>query len=88
MVREKVQLVTMEPRSEMLHCPGHCQALTLDGAVAALNIREDAAGVADRLVATIGVLLGEDCAEGCADGICMEIKLLAEVWLDEAWERH
>ncbi len=39
-------------------------------------------------MAAIRVLLGEDCAEGRAASICVEIKLLAEVVLDEAWKGH
>ena len=53
MVREQVELMAMEPWAEMLHCPGDCQALALCGAVAALHIREDAAGIPDGLVAAI-----------------------------------
>ena len=78
-VRKKVKLMTMEPRAEVLHCPSHRHALALCSVVAALDIRKDAAGVTNRLVATIGVLLGEDRAEGRAAGNRMEIKLLAEV---------
>ncbi len=48
--------------------------------------RKDATGVTNCLMATIGVLLGEDNSKGCAVGICVEVKLLAEVRLDEAWE--
>ncbi len=38
-VRKQVELVTMEPRSEMLHCPGHCQALTLKGVLGVVNTK-------------------------------------------------
>ncbi len=50
-VRKKIKLVTMEPRAEVLHCLGHCQALALCSTVAVLDIRKDAVGVTNRLVA-------------------------------------
>ena len=45
--------MAMKPWAKVLHCPGHCQALTLGGVAAALNIREDAAGVTNRRMAAI-----------------------------------
>jgi hypothetical protein len=43
----------MEPWAKVFHCPGDCQAFALSGAVAALHICEDAAGVPDGLMAAI-----------------------------------
>jgi hypothetical protein len=52
-IRKQVELMAMKPWAEVLHCPGDCQALALCGAVAALHIRKDAAGVPDGLMAAI-----------------------------------
>ena len=80
--------VTVKPRAEMLHCPCDCQALTLSGTIAALYVYKDTAGVTNRLMTAFGILLGEDSSESGAVGIRVEVKLLAEIRLDETRERH
>ncbi len=87
MVRKQMELA-VKSRAEMFHCLGGCQALALCGTVAAFHVREDAARVAYGLVVTVGVLLSQDSPEGGTASVCVEIKLLAKVWLDEARERH
>ena len=83
-----MKFVAMQPWAEVFHCPGDSQALALCGAVTALDVSQEAAGVADGAVVAISILLGQNCTQGRTTGIGVQEKFLREVGLHQAGERH